>query len=122
MRKPNFFCIGAQKCGTTSLFNLLVEHEDIFLPSVKEDHFFDVDERFNKGLDWYLDQYFKDANNEKIVGSITPDYLFFNKCPKRIFNLLGKDIKLIIILRNPVDRAYSHYLMSKRRVMKNLIF
>ncbi|MCD6447555.1 MAG: sulfotransferase domain-containing protein [Thermoplasmata archaeon] len=111
---PNFLCVGAQKSGTTTLFNLLKQHPDIFLPKCKEIHFFDIDEHYNKGLKWYK-KFFLDWKGEKAIGEITPSYMYFEKVPKRIFYTLGNNIKLIFILRNPIDRAYSHYWMSYRR-------
>ena len=51
---PNFLCVGAQKAGTTTLFNILKQHPDIFLPSTKEAHFFDKEERYQKGISWWI--------------------------------------------------------------------
>lgn len=111
MALPNFLCVGAQKAGTTTLYEVLKQHPDIFLPSIKEPHFFD--EHFQKGLDWYEKTYFDAVKNEKAVGEITPAYLYIDSVPQRIFESLGPDVKLIFIFRNPAERAYSHYLMSK---------
>jgi hypothetical protein len=120
--KPNFYCVGAQKAGTTALFAGLKQHKDIYLPDIKEDHFFDIDEKFEKGLDWYISTYFNDVTNQKLIGAITPCYLYFNYCAKRMADCFGDEIKIIIILRNPVDRAYSQYLMSQRRGYEKLSF
>lgn len=113
--KINFLCVGAQKAGTTSLHDILKQHPDIYLPKSKEAHFFDIDQHYERGLKWWFDTFFSSVNNEKIVGAITPEYFYYEDVPTRILETLGKDIKIIILLRNPVDRAYSHYLMSKRR-------
>ena len=120
--RPNFLCVGAQKSGTTTLHDILTQHPDIYLPKQKEAHFFDIEDRFSKGVDWWLENYFKNYNNEKIIGSITPEYLFYDKVPERIYDKLGKNIKLIFILRNPVKRAYSHYLMSLSRGYEKMSF
>jgi len=112
---PNFICPGAQKSATTTLYDLLCQHPDVYLPDVKELHFFDNKENYSKGISWYLDKYFSNVRNEKIIGEITPEYMFFNYIPERMFHCLGKSIKFIFILRNPIDRAYSHYWMSYRR-------
>lgn len=119
--KPNFLCVGAQKAGTTTLHDILKQHPDIYLPKLKEAHFFDRPERYIKGIRWWLETFFEDYNNEKIMGAITPEYLYYEEVPEKIFHDL-RGVKLIIILRNPVDRAYSHYLMSKRRSYETLPF
>jgi hypothetical protein len=119
---PNFFCIGAQKAGTTSLFHLLRQHPDVFIPPQKEAHFFDHEERFRKGIEWYLDYFYREYENEKICGSITPSYAFHKKCPERMSRMLGKDLKLIFILRDPVNRAWSHYQMQKMKGIESLSF
>ena len=111
----NFICIGAQKAGTTTLHDILNQHPDVFLPKVKETKFFHDNTKFNKGLDYYQNEFFNSHKTEKVSGEIDPEYLYFNEVPKRIFDALGIDTKLIIIMRNPANRAYSHYLMSVRR-------
>lgn len=113
MSLPNFFCLGAAKSGTTTLYDILRQHPEIYIPNFKEPHFFDIPENFENGLDWYARNYYKKAN-KKIIADFTPSYLFNENAPKRIFESLGKDMKFLVIFRNPVDRAYSHYLHSKR--------
>lgn len=120
--KPNFLCVGVQKAGTTTLHDILKQHPDIYLPKLKEAHFFDWPERYKKGIQWWLGAFFGDYCDEKIMGVITPEYLYYEEVPEKIYQDLGGDIKIIIILRNPVDRAYSHYLMSKRRSYETLSF
>ncbi len=119
---PNFLCIGAQKSGTTTLHDILIQHPDIYLPKIKETHFFDLDDNFNQGVKWWIDTYYKKFNNEKIIGDFTPEYLFYDEIPEKIYNILGDQVKFLIILRNPVDRAYSHYLMSVNRGFESLSF
>ncbi len=119
---PNFLCVGAQKAGTTTLHNILKQHPDIYLPELKEAHFFDCEDRYQKGLSWWIDTFFDKYSNEKIMGAITPDYLYYDEVPQMIYNDLGNDIKIIIVLRDPVERAYSHYLMSRRRGIEDLSF
>ena len=114
MSLPNYLFIGAAKSATTTFFDILKKHEDIFVPKFKEPHFFNIDENYLKGLDWYKKTYFKDINNESIIIDFTPTYLYYKLCAERIFDSLGPNIKFVIILRNPVDRAYSHYNHSKR--------
>lgn len=110
MKKPNFICVGAQKAGTTTLYNILLQHPQIFLPEIKELHYFDWAKNFSKGDEWYFNN-FEKVKNEIAIGEITPNYMYIDYVPKRIYDLLGKDIKLIFLLRNPVNRSFSQYLM-----------
>lgn len=120
-RIPNFICIGAQKAGTTSLFEILKQHSQICLPEVKEVHYFDKEDLFEKGSEWYSSN-FKQPD-KAIIGDITPDYIYFEKSASRIKELYkDSPLKIIAILRHPVDRAYSQYLMSKRRGFEALSF
>ncbi len=112
---PNFLCVGAQKAGTTTLHDILKQHPDIFLPQIKESKFFQDSTKYKKGLEFYIKSFFKDWKGEKAVGEIDPIYMFFENIPERIYRTLGANVKLIFMLRNPVDRAYSHYWMSYRR-------
>ena len=123
IKNPNFFCIGAQKAGTTTLYNLLIQHPQIYLPiNKKELHFFDVEENYNKGTLWYLTKYFSKIKNESAIGEVTPSYCYYPKTPKRIFEQFGPDIKFIFILRNPVQRAVSLYNMMVSRGVETLPF
>ncbi|HET8573280.1 MAG TPA: sulfotransferase domain-containing protein [Edaphocola sp.] len=120
--KPNFLCVGAQKAGTTTLHDILKQHPDIYLPKIKESHFFDRSDHYGNGIQWWLQEFFGDYAGEKIMGEITPEYLYYEEVPEKIYKDLGPDTKIIIILRNPMDRAYSHYLMSKRRNYEKMTF
>ncbi len=120
--KLNFFCIGVQKAGTTLLHDILKQHSNIFLPEEKEAHFFDVNEFYAKGLDYFLKTYYKSYSGEKVIGNINPNLQVEFRSIDRIIDSFGKDIKVILILRDPVKRAYSHYLMSKKRGYENLDF
>ena len=121
MSLPNFMCIGAAKSGTTTLYDILSQHPDIFTPSFKEPHFFDIPINYKKGIDWYKKEYFN-STKHPLIGEFTPSYFFEKKSPERIFNNLGKEMKFIVILRHPVDRAYSHYLHSVRDAHEELSF
>ncbi len=117
---PNFLVIGVEKGGTTWLHAQLKKHPDIFVPATKEVHFFNrynsnFKERnhFELGLKWYQD-FFADYNNEKAVGEITPMYICDTEAPARIKATLP-NVKIIAMLRNPVNRAYSHYWMAKNK-------
>jgi hypothetical protein len=92
----------------------LRQNLNVFAPQFKEPHFFNIDDNYEKGLSWYLNTYYKNSINSKVVIDFTPTYLYSKKSAERIFNSLGRDVKFIVILRDPVDRAFSHYLHSKR--------
>lgn len=119
INRPNFLGIGTAKAGTTTMFEILKQHPQIFLPDVKEVCFFD--EKYDKGLDWYL-RHFTGVKDEKAIGEITPYYIYDKTVPKKISEDLGADIKLILILRNPADRAYSNYIMTSARGLDNRSF
>lgn len=122
MRSPNFMCIGAAKSGTTTLYDILRQHPQVYIPTFKEPHFFDIPENFNNGKDWYLKSYFQNAKNEKWLGDFTPSYFFGHDVAQRIHSTLGSEVKFIVILRHPVDRAYSHYLHAIRDEREELSF
>jgi len=110
--KVDFIVIGAQKGGTTSLFHYLRAHPQIHMPFVKEVGFFSRERGFNKGESWYLSQ-FADASPQQIVGEASPQYMMNPAVPARI-HAQFPEIKLIAVLRNPIDRAYSSYRMTVR--------
>ena len=110
--KITFLGVGTQKGGTTSMYSILRKHPQIFLPDTKEIHYFD--KNYHEKIDWYL-SYFKDIENYKAIGEITPNYMYDKDTPERIYNDLGKDVKLIFIFRNPADRAFSNYKMNIQR-------
>lgn len=121
-RLPDFILAGAQKSGTTSLHNYLEKHHRVFFPKQPQElHFFDIDENYNKGLTYY-EQFFAEVEPEHTaVGQTSPLYIYEPETPSRIANLLPQ-VKLIFILRNPVDRAYSHYWHSVKKGYETLVF
>ena len=132
---PNFLIVGAAKCGTSSLHNYLNQHPDIFMPSynklgmkVKEPRFLIKDlvkNRLPNGV-WSFEEYkslFTDVKNAKLVGESTVLYLYYYEhAIKNIKHYLGKDVKIIIMLRNPIDRAYSAYSFASRTHQENQSF
>ncbi|MCB0125417.1 MAG: sulfotransferase [Caldilineaceae bacterium] len=106
---PNFLGIGAPRAGTTWIARNLAQHPDVFIPHKKELHFFDAN--FEKGLPYYEAE-FQGWHNEKAVGEITPKYLHHEDVANRIKATLPH-AKLIVSLRNPIDRAYSSYWKSR---------
>jgi hypothetical protein len=128
-RLPDFLIIGAQRAGTTSLYRYLVEHPDIApaMPS-KGVHYFDT--QFHKSSAWYKGhfptvlaaRYVKFRRGvDLLTGEASPYYLFHPAVPRRVAEALP-DVKLIVLLRNPVDRAYSHYANEAARGFETLSF
>ena len=128
---PDFLIVGAQKCGTSSLYRNLVRHPSIVPAFVKEVHFFDNSRNyFQKGVGWYkahfpslLYKYYIThiCKNDFITGEASPFYLFHPHALRRISELLP-EVKIIVILRNPVDRAYSHYHHEVEKGRETLSF
>jgi len=115
---PDFLIIGTQRGGTTSLYHYLEAHPGIAPATTKEIHFFD--RRVNKGLVWYrghfptsIEKYYVERIQRRafVTGEASPSYLFHPHAPKRIAKALPQT-KLIVLLRNPIDRAYSQYYHS----------
>lgn len=113
---PNFLGIGASKCGTSSLYAYMRQHPDIFLSHVKETHFFTYDEIYSLGPAAFANEYYRGASGHRAIGDITPTYFVQPDIViPRIKAVYGAKLpKLLLILRNPVDRAWSHYLHKVR--------
>lgn len=109
---PAFLVIGAQRAGTSSFYWNLVRHPRIRPALEKEVHFFDREENYGKGPAWYRG-HFPWRRGAAITGEATPAYLYRTPVPGRVKELLP-DVRLIVLLRNPVDRAYSNFQMSRR--------
>ena len=132
--KPNFLVVGAAKSGTTSLFNYLTQHSDIYIPEVKECRFFSQLPKNYKGLgaeffpnSGITDEkvYFKlfCEHEDKVCGDMSNDYLYYyEKSIKNIKKYLGNEIKIVIVLRNPIDRAFSNYMHHIRDGWENISF
>lgn len=107
-RLPDFICIGAMRCGTTSLWALLENQPGVFLPARKELHYFDgFLDGWASGLPWYH-AHFADCPPGHICGESTPAYLYIEEACARMRDVVPA-AKLIAILRDPVERAWSHY-------------
>lgn len=109
-----FLLIGAQKSGTTSLFHYLRTHPAIYMPPEKELAFWSDPAKVALGLDWYLDHYFRTADPSCLWGEASTHYMCYGGTARRIADIIP-DVKLVAVLRNPIDRAYSHYRMALRR-------
>lgn len=104
---PEVLIIGAQKSGTTSLFNYLVQHPGILPPYGKEIHYFDL--HYDRGLDWYRSRFpYRRRLRDALTLDASPYYLVHPQAPRRAAELLPR-ARLIALLRNPIDRALSHY-------------
>lgn len=127
--KVDFFIVGAPKAGTTSLYYYLNEHPEIVMSSQKETDFFSDESLQKQGL-YYgknristMEQYhalFENYEN-KVVGEASVSYLFYEDVPKKI-KAYNASAKIIVMLRNPADRAFSHYLMDYRLGLINQSF
>lgn len=141
MKLPNFFIVGSAKSGTTSIYNYLKQHPDIFMSPIKETHHFSTDidsskfrpdyaANLNINIDSWLDgdqkkeifhafvkdwdkylKLFKNSENQKAIGEVTNSYLYSKEAAKNIQSKFPEG-KIIMILRNPVERAFSHFLMD----------
>lgn len=107
VKVPNFIIIGSQRCGTTSLYTYLSQHPQILTPIKKEMDFFSW--HFDRGIDWYLAHFPPMPRREKFVtGEASPSYFDSREAPERLYRLFP-EAKLIVLLRNPVDRAISQF-------------
>lgn len=129
-KKPNFIIIGAMKAATTSLYTYLKQHPDIFMTKVKEPMFFNnfnqitdfkvlanKSKKVNSLLDYF--SMFSSVKNESAIGEASPAYIYNEKAPYLIKEHLP-DVKIIAILRQPTDRAYSNFLHTKRADRENV--
>ncbi len=106
------------RSGTTSLNAYLRQHPDVSVSQPKEVHFFDT--KFDRGVDWYL-QHFPDSDKSIAVGEATPDYMYHDEAMERVNQTLP-EARVLILLRDPVDRAYSHYWHNRSRGKEDLPF
>ena len=107
---PDFLIIGGMRCGSTTLANILNSQQKVFIPEIKELHYFD---QRNSGIESVVEygQQFTGATATQLIGEATPDYLTSSGCARRIHDDLP-DAKLVMILRDPIRRAWSHYRFS----------
>lgn len=123
MKKIDFLIIGAQKSGTTALDKYLRQHTKIEMAKVKEVHFFDNESYFEEKQVDYSNYHnlFPLFSHDKTYGEATPIYSYWNNSIERIWEY-NREIKLILLLRNPIERAYSHWNMEQDRNAENLSF
>jgi hypothetical protein len=109
-RLPNFLYVGPDKAGSSWLHEILLKHPDVYLTPAKDLYFFD--RYYDRGPGWYSSQ-FRDARDERIVGEVCQDYLFHPEAAARIRATLG-EVKVMVSLRDPVERAWSSYLYMRK--------
>ncbi len=120
---PDFIIGGAPRSGTTWLYYLLDVHPEVYMakPVKPEPKFFLVDERYSHGIDFYSRTWFSENIHAKICGEKSTDYLESAVAAARIRKHLP-EVKLIFILRNPIDRAFSNYLWSRMNGLEHKDF
>ncbi|SDC82728.1 MULTISPECIES: sulfotransferase [unclassified Candidatus Frackibacter] len=119
---PNFIIIGEKNCGVIPLYKYLVSHPNV-IPACKEEIQF-FNKNFNKGEDWYLNHFSeirKLCKDKYITGEVSTNYFFYPYVPQRVFRMLP-EVKLIVLLRNPVNRAYAHYCGEVLKGIERLSF
>ncbi|MCI5127084.1 MAG: sulfotransferase [Candidatus Electrothrix sp. AUS3] len=135
MTLPNFVVIGAPKSGTTSLFYYLKQHPDIYLPVRKELHYFSY-HHLKKRLEGPGDRdafvqlcnsrnayesHYRNVKAEKAIGEVSPSYLYYSDVAQTIKETLGS-VKIIVLLRNSVEKAYSQYMHLVREQLEFMTF
>ncbi len=105
-RLPNFLYIGTSKAGSTWLYDVLNRHPQVYMASGKGLFFFS--KHYERGLDWYA-SHFAEARDERIRGEVSHGYLYDEKACERMA-AMDRTLKLMVCLREPVDRAFSDYL------------
>ena len=120
-RLPDFIIIGVQKCGTTALYKYLEEHPDVLPALTKEIHFFD--NNYHRRLTWYRAHFpasrFGAARG--LTGEASPSYFLHPLAPARV-SVSTPAARLVVVLRNPADRAYSHYQHNVRKGRERMTF
>jgi hypothetical protein len=120
---PNLFILGAAKAGTTTLFEQLRQLPDVYFPFSKEPLFFSQDRLYEKGLSWYADTFYKEAKGFSVRGDASPHYLYWGeKVAQRLAQAYDEPPKMIVLLRDPVERAYSWYWNMVREGNETLSF
>ncbi|PHS73639.1 MAG: hypothetical protein COB22_00060 [Cycloclasticus sp.] len=117
-RKVNFVVAGAQKSGSSALNRFLAMHPELCMTKKKRNelHYFEDDRLFNQMIssDHKYHMHFKPKASHKLIGDVTPAYMYYPQAAERMFNYNPK-LKIILILRNPIERAFSHWNMQTKR-------
>ena len=135
MRLPNFLVIGAAKSGTTSLHHYLKQHPDVYMPAKKELHYFASEHMKrctagpgDRNIPLHIcetkqdyEAFFVAALDQAAVGEVSPSYLYFSEVAERILEELGRP-KIIVVLRDPIHKAFSQYMHLVRDNRERLDF
>jgi hypothetical protein len=122
--KVDFLLAGTMRGGTSFFSRALREHPETYLPEIKEVHFFDRDRHFPDGAppDYSVyHDFFSPPETARRIGEATPSYMYITAAPERI-HAYNPDIDLIFLLRNPIERAMSHYMVNRRADGESLSF
>lgn len=110
-RLPDFLHLGPGKSGSTWVHETLIHHPQVHLTGAKDLYFFS--RYYDRGTQWYAEQ-FREAGDAPVVGEVCPDYLVSEAAPGRIRETLGPDVRMMVCLREPVDRAFSSFLYARK--------
>jgi|GEM_PF-1480149 len=121
---PNFILVGAARAGSTFLYNTLIQHPDVFLPPRKELQYFSAKLEARQHLAQPFDaveyaRFFAAGAGKKAVGEMSPNYMYTEWSARMIASALS-EVKLLFVLRDPVERAYSHYWHNIGRSYKHI--
>lgn len=125
MRVPNFIIGGSSASGTSFLYELLIQHSEVYLPKqrIPEPHYYYKSWEYVKGIKWYLDYYFSDATEDKIaIGERSSSYLYGGR---EVAQRIAKDfpkMKFIFMLRNPIQRAWANYRFTALQGLETMSF
>ena len=122
LNKKRFYILGFQKSGTSTIHKWLEQIDNINLPANKETHYFSNDKYYSNGSKWYEKQFNSSNENQSHIGEVDPSYILKKEYMQRIREYSSDNLKFIFILRKPLERSYSQYLMSKLRGYENLPF
>jgi Sulfotransferase domain len=116
---PTFLILGAQKCGTTSLYSYLSQHPEVYMSVPKETNFFNI--HYEQGLEYYWNTFFSGWDDQKAIGESSPPYFFLPYIPHRLAEAIP-GVRMVVILRDPVQRAFSHWWMNTNFGLESLSF
>ncbi|ETX16722.1 hypothetical protein OCH239_01285 [Roseivivax halodurans JCM 10272] len=124
MADPSVFVLGAQKSGTTTVADLLAAQPEVFVPSIKETYFFCDETLWEKGIDWYRQEFYGSgpAQEARLCCDATPFYLASDAALERLAAYTGPEARFVVVLRDPVARAYSAYWHQRRLGNEDLSF
>src|SRR5436853_3546768 len=108
---PNLLYIGADKAGSTSICAILADHPQVHVRPAKDTYYFTTEH--HRGIEWYRRQ-FVPQSGDRVIAEVCHDYLYERECPKRIRDELGRDVRVLVCLRDPIDRAVSSWMHHRK--------